>query len=341
MRFRKNIIEMEAYTVPKKLPPVRLDKNESPFDVPLAIKKKVFEYFHDNPFNRYPEIDSLTLRSKIAEEKAIDPEQIFVSNGGDALIPEIISLFEGEQVVTFQPTFSMYGFYAMRYGLNVTDIDLDKNFSIPDSFIPDPEKMALVVICSPNNPTGNDMEESKIRKILDTGVPVLLDQAYVEFSEKNYLPLLEEYENLIILRTFSKAFGMSGLRIGYAITSKTIANHFRRAHAPFSMNIFSAKMALEMLKNKAIIQEKVAFIKRERDKLQEVLADLVPVKSSANFVLLKTDAYDFLFKRGIAVRNFSGKMDEYIRVTIGTEEENETVKRLIGEFESKHHTWIH
>jgi histidinol-phosphate aminotransferase len=235
----------------------------------------------------------------------------------------------------------MYGFYAMRYGLNVTDIDLDENFSIPDSFIPDPEKMALVVICSPNNPTGNDMEESKIRKILDTGVPVLLDQAYVEFSEKNYLPLLEEYENLIILRTFSKAFGMSGLRIGYAITSKTITDHFRRAHAPFSMNIFSAKMALEMLKNKAIIQKKVAFIKRERDKLQEALADLVPVNSSANFVLLKTDAYDFLFKRGIAVRNFSGKMDEYIRVTIGTEEENETVKRLIGEFESKHHTWIH
>ncbi|MFP4460803.1 MAG: histidinol-phosphate transaminase [Thermotogota bacterium] len=341
MRFRKNIIEMEAYTVPKKLPPVRLDKNESPFDVPLEIKKKVFEYFHNNPFNRYPEIDSLTLRAAIAEDKSIDPEQVFVSNGGDALIPEILSLFEGEQVVTFQPTFSMYGFYALRYGLNVNEVELNEGFSIPDSFVPDPEKMALVVICSPNNPTGNDMTEEKIRKILDTGVPVLLDQAYVEFSEKNYLPLLNEYENLIILRTFSKAFGMSGLRIGYAITSKIIADHFRRAHAPFSMNIFSAEMALEMLKHKAIIQEKVRFIKRERDKTQEELANLVPVKSSANFVLLKTDAYNFLFQRGIAVRKYSGKLNEYIRVTIGTEEENEAVKRLIREFESKHHTWIH
>src|SRR6056297_2890331 len=341
MKFRKNIIEMEAYTVPKKLPPVRLDKNESPFDVPLEIKKKVFEYFHNNPFNRYPEIDSLTLRAAIAQDKAIDPQQVFVSNGGDALIPEIISLFEGEQVVTFHPTFSMYGFYAMRFGLTVREVELDENFAIPDSFEADPARTALVVICSPNNPTGNDMEEKKIRKILDSGVPVLLDQAYVEFSEKDYLPLINEYENLIILRTFSKAFGMSGLRIGYAITSKTIAKHFSRAHAPFSMNIFSAEMALEMLKNKELIQEKVEFIKRERDKLQEAFADLVPVKSSANFVLLKTDAYDFLFKRGIAVRKFSGKMDEYIRVTIGTEEENETVKRLILDFESKHHTWIH
>src|SRR6056297_2220943 len=174
MKFRKNIIEMEAYTVPKKLPPVRLDKNESPFDVPLEIKKKVFEYFHNNPFNRYPEIDSHTLRAAIAQDKSIDPEQVFVSNGGDALIPEIISLFEGEEVVTFQPTFSMYGFYSQRYGLKVTEVELDETFSLPETFKPDPEKMSLVVICSPNNPTGNDIEEDRIRKILETGVPVLL-----------------------------------------------------------------------------------------------------------------------------------------------------------------------
>ena len=341
MKFRKNIIEMEAYTVPKQLPPIRLDKNESPFDVPLAIKKKVFEFFHDKPFNRYPEIDSATLREAIAADKGVAPEQVFVSNGGDALIPEIMSLFEGEQVLTFEPTFSMYGFYAMRYGLQVCEVSLDERFSIPDSFEAEPDRTALVVICSPNNPTGNDMEEEKIRKILDSGVPVLLDQAYVEFSEKDYLPLVDDYENLIILRTFSKAFGMSGLRIGYAIASKTIATHFRRAHAPFSMNIFSTEMVLEMLKKGDLVREKVAYIKRERDRFQEEFADLIEVKSAANFVLLKSDAYDFLFKRGIAVRQFSGKMDEYIRVTIGTDEENETVKRLIREFESKHHTWIH
>lgn len=341
MRFRKNIIEMEAYTVPKKLPPVRLDKNESPFDVPLEIKKKVFEYFHDRPFNRYPEIDSATLREAIAADKGVEAEQVFVSNGGDALIPEIMSLFEGEQVVTFQPTFSMYEFYAMRYGLKACEVELDEAFAIPDSFEADRTRTALVVICSPNNPTGNDMSEERIRKILESGVPVLLDQAYVEFSEKDYLPLVNEYENLIILRTFSKAFGMSGLRIGYAIASKQIARHFRRAHAPFSMNIFSTEMALQMMKKGDLVREKVATIKRERDLFQEEFADLIRVKSAANFVLLKSDAYDFLFKRGIAVRPFTGKMGEYIRITIGTQEENEAVKRLIREFESKHHTWIH
>ncbi len=341
MRFRQNIIEMEPYTVPKKLPPIRLDKNESPFDVPAEIKQKVFEYFHNQPFNRYPEIDSGTLRIEIAKDKGVDPEQVFISNGGDALLPEIISLFEGEEVVTFQPTFSMYGFYAQRYGLKVTEVELDETFSLPETFKPDPEKMSLVVICSPNNPTGNDIEEDRIRKILDTGVPVLLDQAYVEFSEKNYLPLVNEYDNLIILRTFSKAFGMSGLRIGYAITSKEIAKHFRRAHAPFSMNIFSAEMALEMLKNGDKIKESVEFIKRERDSMQDEFPALTPVRSAANFVLFKTNAYDFLFKRGIAVRKFKGKMDEYIRITIGTQEENEAVKKLLREFETKHHTWIH
>lgn len=341
MKFRENIMTMQPYSVPKRLPAVRLDKNESPFDVPACIKQKVFEHFQTTPFNRYPEIDSQILREALAKELNVQSSRVFISSGADALIPEIINLFEGSQVITFQPSFSMYDFYISRRGLQMEAVELDENFAIPDGFSPDLERTALVIICSPNNPTGNDMAIEKIRAILDTGVPVLLDQAYVEFSENDYLSLVNEYDNLIILRTFSKAFGISGLRVGYAITSEKVARHLSKAHAPFALNSFSAQMALEMLNNKEMIQERIDFIKAQRDALQEELNPLVPVNSCANFVLVKTDAYDFLYQRGIAVRQFRGKLNEYIRITIGTEEENEAVKKLLKEFETKHHTWIH
>ncbi len=341
MRFRENIVNMKPYSVPERLPPIRLDKNESPFDVPMCIKKKVFEHFQTNPFNRYPEIDSMMLREALAADMGVDASQVFISSGADALIPEIIDLFEGEQVITFQPTFSMYDFYTLRRGLRMKELELDENFAIPNDFAPDLERDCLVIICSPNNPTGNDMASEKIRDILETGIPVLLDQAYVEFSDNDYLGLLKEYDNLIILRTFSKAFGMSGLRVGYAITSEKIAKHLSKAHSPFALNSFSCQMALEMLKNKELIKERIDFIKAQRDSMQDEFKTLSRVNSSANFILLKTDAFDFLFERGIAVRKFKGKMNEYVRITLGTQEENEVVKKLLKEFETKDHSWIH
>jgi len=341
MRFRKNILEMKPYRVPAKLPPIRLDKNESPFDVPDYIKESVFKYFKTNNFNRYPEIDSESLRKKIADKTGSPENGVFISNGGDALIPEILSLFEGEQIITFTPTFSMYSFYASRMGLETVEIELDNGFALPENIESDPEKTALIVICSPNNPSGNDMEEAKIREILDKGIPVLLDQAYVEFSEKDYSHLLKDYENLIILRTFSKAFGLSGLRIGYALTGETIAAQFRKAHSPFSLNTFSSRVAYEMIEESNLLKEKLNFIKTERDALFEEFSEIIPVRSSANFLLIKADCYQYFFENGIATRKFSGDLSDFVRITIGTKEENELVRRLLKRFLNKNKTWIH
>jgi histidinol-phosphate aminotransferase len=332
---------MRPYKVPAQLPTIRLDKNESPFDVPEHIKDRVFDHFKKNNFNRYPEIDSQSLRKKIADKMGLYENTIFVSSGGDALIPEILSLFEGEQIVTFTPTFSMYSFYAARMGLKTVEVELDSSFHMPSASVIDLEKTSVVVICSPNNPSGNDMEEEEIRRILDTGIAVLLDQAYVEFSEKDYTFLLKEYDNLIILRTFSKAFGLSGLRVGYALTGEAIAQHFRKAHSPFSLNTFSSQVAFEMINESELVNEKIAFIKSERDSLYEEFSGIIPVKSAANFLLIKADCYDYLFERGIATRKFSGKMSGFIRLTIGTKEENELVKSLLERFVNKNRTWIH
>jgi histidinol-phosphate aminotransferase len=341
MRFRKNIIEMKPYKVPAQLPPVRLDKNESPFDVPDYIKERVFKHFTTNNFNRYPEIDSKSLREKIAQKMEVSENTVFVSNGGDALIPEIISLFDGEEIVTFPPTFSMYTFYASRMGLKTVEIPLDQSFNIPGNLAFDTDKTSLIIICSPNNPTGNDIPVERIRAILELKIPVLLDQAYVEFSEKDYRFLLKEYDNLIILRTFSKAFGLSGLRVGYAITSDRIAQEFRKAHSPFSLNSFSSQIACEMIEERALMSNQVAFIVEERARFYEEFKALIPVQSSANFLLLKVDCYDYLLERGVATRKFNGAMSDFIRVTIGSFEENELVKRLLKRFLSKNNTWIH
>ncbi len=337
MRFRESVMKMQPYTVEKDLPKIRLDKNESPFDVPLRIKERVLADFLDLPLNRYPEIDSETLRREIANDLGLEAkvkdmaayDRVFLASGSDALLPEIISLFDIRDVVTFAPTFSMYGFYAGRRGIKHVEIPLDSEYNIPDGIADDLKGEHLVFICSPNNPTGNDIPRESIETILKTGVPVVLDQAYVEFSDNDYLDLLETYDNLIVLRTFSKAFGISGLRVGYAVASEPISRMWKRIQSPFSLNSFSARMAHELITHKDLVNEQIQIIKEERDRLYEEFQEIAAVRSSTNFILFNTDAYDDFKQNGVAVRRFNGRLKGKIRVTIGTKEENDIVRRIL------------
>jgi len=282
------------------------------------------------PFNRYPDITATPLREKLAEFLNVEVGNVVVGNGSDDLIPYIIKIFEGDRIVISSPTFKMYEFFAVLEGVDVTDVPLDDNFEIVnlEKYV---ENTRVVFVCSPNNPTGNLQRREKIVRILKTGVPVVIDEAYHEFSSENYLDLLDDFENLIILRTFSKAFGLAGIRIGYAVAHEEIISAILKVRPPFAMSSISMRIGEIMLEKYDLVKERIEFILEERERIRREFEDIT-YPSETNFLLMNVDAYDFLLKRGIVVRKLDGRLSGKIRVTIGRREENDEFIHSLREF---------
>ncbi len=331
MRFRRSIEEFGSYNpYVKGEVRIRLDKNECPFDIPDEVKEEALRRIKGAEWNRYPDVNSDSLREKIADLHGLDMRNVVVGNGGDELIALSLKLFEGDKVVISSPTFGMYSFYSRLEGLGVVDVPLREDFSLRDveNHV---DGARLVVICSPNNPTGNLQDREHVERVLETGVPVLLDEAYAEFSQKSFLDLLSEHENLIVLRTFSKAFGLAAARVGYVLTSERIAERLLSIKSPFNVNFFSMKIAETALDNRRYVERIVSYIVEERERIYEQLRDCA-YPSEANFLLVRLDAYDFLLERGIAVRRLEGRLKGHIRVTVGRREENDALLKALREF---------
>ena len=307
-----------------------LDKNENPFDIPTEIKEEILEELKNIPFNRYPHITADPLREKIAEFLGFEKGNIIVGNGSDELISLILKLFEGDHIVISSPTFGMYDFFAKLEGIDLVDVPLDERFKLQN--VEDyAENAKAIFICSPNNPTGNTQEREKIISILETGAPVVLDEAYIEFAEGSNVDLVNEYDNLIVLRTFSKAFGLAGVRVGYAVTSKEIIDYLNRIKPPFALNSLSMRIAELTLDHYDLVKQNINYIIKERDRIYKEFKGYV-YPSEANFLLMKLNAYEFLLEKGIVVRNLSGRLSNHIRVTIGKREENDELIKALYEF---------
>jgi len=307
-----------------------LDKNENPFDIPTEIKEEILEELKNIPFNRYPHITADPLREKIAEFLGFEKGNIIVGNGSDELISLILKLFEGDHIVISSPTFGMYDFFAKLEGIDLVDVPLDERFKLQN--VEDyAENAKAIFICSPNNPTGNTQEREKIISILETGAPVVLDEAYIEFAEGSNVDLVNEYDNLIVLRTFSKAFGLAGVRVGYAVTSKEIIDYLNRIKPPFALNSLSMRIAELTLDHYDLVKQNINYIIKERDRIYKEFKGYV-YPSEANFLLMKLNAYEFLLEKGIVVRKLGGRLDGHIRVTIGKKEENDELIKALKEF---------
>lgn len=331
MNFNRCIEKFVPYKPAEAEGKICLNKNESPFDIPECMKERILEKIRKISFNRYPDTDSTGLRKKVSEKTGISEDMIIAGSGSDALISEIMHLFDGSHIVTFTPTFSMYSFYAKRMGIKVVEIPLDKNFNIPDFDLNIIRNAHSVFIPNPSNPTGNLFDETKIKKIIETGAPVVLDEAYWEFTGKESLGLLDEYENLIILRTFSKAMGLSGLRIGLGFANRKIMDRWFSIKSPYNLNAVSELTAIEMLENQVMINDNIAFINSEKKRIYEEFSD-ISYESAANFILMKVDAFDFLFENGILVQKFDGRLEKHIRVTVGSRAENDFFIFKLKEF---------
>lgn len=339
---RENILKLEPYSTARDEfkggeIDVWLDANESPYN---------------NGVNRYPDPRHKKLKQKISQLKDMPEDMIFIGGAGsDEAIDLTYRIFcrpGKDKVLIPSPTYGVYGVAAQINDVEIVDLPLGENFSLKVEEIvllsqKDPS-IKLVWICSPNNPTGNGFSKEEILYIADNfeGI-VAVDEAYVDFSPKGSLIHdISIHPNLIVLQTFSKAWGMAALRCGMAFAVPEIASIFNNVKYPYNLNGPTQELILEMLENKP--DEKVAEIIREREKLANALTSLPIVNkvfpSDANFLLVEvTDPkkiYDYLVKNGVIVRNRSGVKGcgNSLRITIGTPEENSRVISLLKNYPS-------
>jgi len=302
-----------------------------------------------NKYNRYPDPLQQKLKEQIAEMKELNPKQIFLGNGSDEAIDLLLRIFCNagqDAIITLPPTYGMYKVSASI--CNVENIEIP----LQDDFQPDVEAILnaqtegakLLFICSPNNPTGNDIALSSIEQLIKSfeGI-VVVDEAYIDFSSQvSCLELLTQYSNLVVLQTFSKAWGMAGIRLGMAFASEEIINLFNKVKPPYNVNELTQGFAVKRLKNRADFEYDVLAIISERERLKSDLEGFYFVKkvypSAANFLLIKVlhpdKIYHYLIDQGIIVRNRSQVTlcADCLRITVGSASENELLKRTLYNF---------
>jgi histidinol-phosphate aminotransferase len=331
----KNIASLKAYQA-KEIPcRVKLDANESPYGFPETLKT-----IKGVKTNRYPDPEAMGLKKLIAKEFGVRPENILQGNGSDELIYYLITTFGGP-VLYPTPTFSMYGIISQALNEKRIEVPLDGEFDLavkPILSAIRKEKPKLVFLSSPNNPTGNCFSSDRILKIIESASKsiVVVDEAYQPFaSAKGFIPMLGDYENLVIMRTLSK-IGLAALRVGFLIGSEEIINEVNKVRLPFNLNALSQTVAAKALEKKGLMRRYVKSIILERKKLLKELLDIkgiIVYPSEANFILFKVQdadgVYQSLLKKGVLVRNMKGAVDGCLRVTVGTPEENKIFIRAL------------
>jgi len=290
--------------------------------------------------NRYPDSEAKALKKIISKNLRLNTENILFGNGSDELIYYLITVFGGP-VLYPVPTFSMYGIISQALGEKRIEVPLDDEFDLDtDRILPliKKEKPGIIFLSSPNNPTGNCFSADRILKIVESTSLVVIDEAYQPFSsEKGFLPMLNDYKNLVILRTLSK-IGFAGLRVGFMIADREIINEVNKVRLPFNINSLSQAAAAALLQNTHTIKLHMGLITSERERLLNELWKLRGIKpypSEANFILFKVKNSDKIYcrllKKGVLVRNMRGTVNECLRVTVGTKKENNIFIKALKE----------
>jgi histidinol-phosphate aminotransferase len=330
---------------------IKLDFNENLFMPRVKQAKLVKELAEEIDLRMYPEDEEVKLREKLAGYMKVLKDFLVVGNASDELIDRIIRLFveKNDVAVSFTPTFSIPRLCVKRQEGEYITVPLQKNLQldVKGMLSKFSDKTRLLYICSPNSPTGTQYKPKDI-EILAKSFPgiVILDEAYGEFADYSFVPRIKEFENMIILRTFSKAFGLAALRLGYAVTNPELAQIItEKAPLPYPVSGFTLRMGAKMLDNVDLMMESVRQVKNEREKLINALNEIEGVQafnSQANFVLMNTQkpcdlVNQKLLWKGIMVKKL-GKILQYencFRVTVGLPEMNAKLIAALKEIEGE------
>lgn len=330
---------------------IRLNSNENPIGYTANEMKNILNSLDYIELNRYPNSDGDKLREAYGKVINIDKDNLIIGNGSDEMINLVISKYisKGEKVLTFTKDFVMYDFYTDLNEGNVVKykIDLDKGLDIED-FIDfgKKENVELLIFSNPNNPTGYGFEIKDIKRVLEAFKDkiVLVDEAYCEFYGETMLPFIDEYKNLIITKTLSKAFGLAALRVGFLISNKENVKELEKYKTPYNVNTISQEVAIKVLEDVERFNRNLNLIIKERELLFEKLLNIqekannygIDIKfyeSKANFIYGESNYKEKLVNElndsGILIRSFN---DNSFRITVGRENENKKVIEVLENF---------
>jgi len=373
------VLALRPYTLAPHRASVKLNQNENPWDAPAEIKLETLNRMKDRAWSRYPDFTPQRLHERLAKFSGWQPDGVIAGNGSNELIQALlmVTIGEGKRVLITEPTFALYRQITTVLGGEVVSVPLSRDLQFDVAALLEEieqKQPAVTIICSPNNPTGCVISDEELVVLLKAARGlIVVDEAYHEFAHPgspargprwrsaagvangqpgwggghSAVPLLSDHENLIVLRTFSKAMALAALRVGYLLASPELVGEIAKAVLPYNLNALSqtaAEVAIDMFEAK--LQPLVEAICAERDRLYVELASipgLVPVQSQANFMVVRSNkepkrVFAELLKRDILIRDVSGypMLKDYFRVSVGTPEENDLLIRALREiFEMK------
>ena len=334
------VLAKQAGIPPEKV--IRLNGNENPHGPSPKVLEALGSF---REYNHYPDQEQRRLREVLSEYIGAPPNQIVAGNGSDELIDMLGRMFiaPGENIIIPSPTFGMYEVTAEICGGKAISVPRDANFEI------DLEATKLAVtpktkaffFASPTNPTGNIASHAQVEGLLETGLLVVVDETYYEFSGHTVLPLLQEHPNLVVLRTFSKWAGLAGLRIGLGVMHPDLAQSMMAMKPPYNVNQAAEVALLASLEDRPALLERVRIILEERDRMMGLLRAIPGVEpwpTQANFILCRLpqgrgqEIFEGLCRRGIFLRYFgSGELKDYVRVSVGLPHETDAVVQALTE----------
>jgi len=336
---KSQVIQVPAYTLRAYEAEVKLNQNENPFDFPEDLKDETFRRYRARQWSRYPDFVPDSLRQHLADFVGWHKDGVLVGNGSNELLQATLMVLvkSRTRVAIPSPTFTVYGLISNVLGAKVVNIPLnpDMSYNVEELIAQSQEAGAgVLIINTPNNPTGSVLKEDGLQEILNrfSGF-VLLDEAYYEFWGHSGLQLLKQYPRLIITRTFSKAMGMAGLRVGYLLAHAELAEQISKAKLPYNVNQFSLTAAEVALENIERFRPPIEAVLRERERLGQELGAIAGFRvypTEANFFLVETPLapralFDALYSQGILIRDVSSypMLSKCLRISVGTREEND------------------
>jgi len=337
--LRPEVLALNAYHVPPASGMIKLDAMENPYLLPQDLCDKIARVVAHAEINRYPDAAAHDLKERIAKVTNLPRNMdVLLGNGSDEII-QLLALAvarPGAVLMSVEPSFVMYKMIATFVGMRYVGVPLAEDFSLDLTAMLDAikrEQPALVFLAYPNNPTGNLFDAGAIRKIIEAAPGlVVVDEAYYAFARDSFIPHLSRYDNLLVMRTFSK-LGMAGLRLGFLAGSRVWLSQLEKLRLPYNVGVLPQLVAANLLEQHDVLLAQAVRIKQERAKLLAVLNAIVGVRtysSEANFILFRvakaTQVFEGLKQRGVLIKNLNGghpALTDCLRVTVGTPQENE------------------
>ena len=331
---RPGLRDIPPYAAPQLDVPARLNTNECPYGLPEGFREDLTRSIREIEFNRYPERDCLPLREAIGAHVGHPPAGVWPANGSNEVIQQLLLAYggPGRRMLLFTPTYVLHAHLAWMTHTDLVDVDTPEPFTIGDVQLDEAVRLApdVAFVCSPNNPTGNLQPLAAVERLArELAGLVLVDEAYIEFGGQTAAGLVARHDNVVVIRTFSKAFALAGARIGYCLASPLVVDDLQRVRLPYHLSAMSQVVGLTALRYSKEAAPILEAIRAERDRMYEAMVKLPgvhPFPSDANFVLFRTErpareVWQRLLDRGVLVRDMSVAVRGCLRVSAGTPEE--------------------